>query len=121
MKEAPENLLPFQWAKKNFYSASQSGLRTSVRWIDGKEHDLQKLILDRLIPEAEEGLKSLGIDFKDIQRFLQDVIRARARTGRNGASWQKSFIHTHGRDFQAMAQNYLSFQRQDIPVHQWTV
>ncbi len=116
----PEEEIPFEAARANFYAAAQHGLGARVQWRDG-ETGLQSLVLERLIPEAKDGLADLGADPADIARTLDGVMRPRALTGRTGADWQRSFVHLHGRDFQGLTERYLALQRSGRPVHEWRV
>ena len=119
-----ENLtefLSFKDAEKNFYEACRYGLNADIKWIDGKTHNIQELLLDKIIPELGSAATDLGIDEDDTHKYIDDIIRCRVKNGQNGASWQKAFIHTHGARFQDMLEAYYSFQRKNIPVHKWTV
>ena len=72
----------------------------------------------RSFPMAREGLKLLGADEEDIERYL-DVAEARVRTGQNGAAWQRAHIERKGRDFFRLTADYLEHQRSAMPVHEW--
>lgn len=120
-KSAPEEALNFETSRKNFYEAAKNGLEADIQWIDGKVWNLQKLILDELIPRAHEGLSSLGFEEKDCQLYLDEVLHRRILTGQNGSNWQKAFIHTHGACFQEMTEEYLKWQSKQVPVSEWTV
>lgn len=117
----PEDTLSFESSRKNFYEAAKYGLDANIEWIDGKTWNLQKLILDELIPSAYKGLISLGFNEKDCQYYLEEVLHRRVLSGQNGASWQKAFIQTHGACFQEMTEEYLKWQSKQIPVSEWTV
>ncbi len=116
----PEDLTPFAAARANFYAAAKDGLRADVAWM-GETHALQRLILDRLIPEACDGLARIGVDEADVQRFLTGVMHRRMMTGRTGAEWQRSFIDVHGVNFQALTEAYIENQMSGEPVHEWIV
>lgn len=81
--------MDFDQAGYNFYTAAREGLGASFLWLDGEEVSARTLILDRLLPAAESGLRRQGIDEDDIRKYLS-VVDARARTGRTGARWQFS-------------------------------
>lgn len=116
-----ETMVDFSTAKNNFYDAAKFGLDSNVQWIDGKEWRLQTLIHDVCVPMAFDGLVDLGFSESEAQFYLLDVIRNRARTGRTGACWQRSYRNTHGADFQKMTEEYFNWQETGRPVHEWSV
>lgn len=81
--------MDFDQAGHNFYTAAREGLGASFLWLDGEEVSARSLILKRLLPQAEAGLRRQQVDEADIQKYL-GVIEVRARTGRTGARWQFS-------------------------------
>lgn len=117
----PESLLSFDVARSNFYSAARRGLAAEVEWIGGKKGNLQQLMAEHLLPQAAEGLSRLGIDAGDMRLFVDQILTPRVLSGRNGAAWQRSFVETHGRDFQALTERYFQLQESDTPVHEWDV
>ena len=118
--EPAEALLDFDKARDNFYRASQLGLRTTVHWLDGKQHTLQDLILHELLPLAREGLAKLEIATTDIDDYLA-VVHERVSSGMNGTAWQRAFTAKHGRDMRALLQAYRDRQYSGEPVHRWTI
>ncbi len=116
--------ISFDDAKSNFIHAARMGLEAQFRWLDGKFYPAQKLILDVLLPLAEEGLRVKGIAEADIKRYL-GVIDKRVSSGQSGAVWQlKSFAATSGKtkrseQMSAIAGAMLRNQRAGIPVHEW--
>ncbi len=81
--------MDFDTAGHNFYTAAREGLGSHFLWFDGEEIAARNLLLDRLLPMAEAGLRRQGIVEADIAKYL-GVIDQRARTGRTGARWQFS-------------------------------
>ena len=118
--DAPEQALPFETARANFYAAARHGLGARITWLNGEEGDIQALINDRLADAAEEGLVRAGT-MPEIARRYMDLIRGRVRHGMTGSIWQRAFVDCHGRDFQRMMAAYLDFQTTGAPVHTWTV
>ncbi len=114
----PESLIDFADAKDNFYLAAQHGLKHRVLWVDGKRHSLQRLILDRLLLEAEAGLYKLGIDEKQCQHYL-GIIEKRASGGQTGSHWQQEFVDRHHADMKLLTQTYFNNQQSARPVHEW--
>ena len=116
--------MSFADAKDNFVKAAQFGIDTQFTWFNNKKVSCCELILDELLPCAEEGLQSRGIDQGDIDRYL-GVIRERARAHQNGARWLlKSYTKLDAEVNQdenltvitsAMIRNQMSQK----PVHEW--
>ncbi len=116
----PEALLSFSDARANFYQAARHGLGAKVSWLDGRLIGMRDLLLGELIPMAQSGLKQLGIDDKESEKYLT-IIRERVEIGQNGAAWQKAFVARHGRDFLRLTATYLEHQQAGRPVHQWEI
>ena len=116
-----EETVPFDWAEENFYQAARNGLDAKIRWTKGEEIEIKTLLLEQLIPVAREGLRQCDIHEPDISYYLVELILPRIESGQNGARWQRSFIETHGPDFQKMTRAYYENQQRGIPVHQWKV
>lgn len=117
--EIPEQQLSFGQAKDNFYLAAKQGLKSRLSWLNGEVVPVKTLILDTLLPMAKEGLQQMGVEHKDIQYYL-DIIEQRVSTGQNGATWQRRYIETHGKDMRAMTLAYLKNQKTGKPVHSWS-
>ena len=117
---APESLLDFETASANFYAAAREGLRAEIQWLDGRRANVRTLILESLLPLAHAGLDSLGLDAADRDHYL-GIIEARARSGQNGAAWQRAWVARHGLDMQKLTAAYLAHQANAEPVHGWPV
>jgi hypothetical protein len=120
LRAAPEADLPFAQARDNFYRAARDGLAANVVWLDGSRVDARTLLLDEIVPMAREGLRILGVEEEESERYL-DIIIARLRTGQNGAAWQRAHLEKHGRDSFRLTADYLEHQRTAMPVHEWVV
>lgn len=114
----PEYTIPFAEAKNNFYRAAQLGLKHKTRWFSKKTDTLQKIILDKLLIEAEAGLYQLGIDQQDSQRYLS-IIQQRVENNKTGSQWQLAFLNAHQNNRTQLTLNYLKNQVSGKPVHQW--
>jgi CBS domain-containing protein/gamma-glutamyl:cysteine ligase YbdK (ATP-grasp superfamily) len=84
-------LIRFEDAKMNFRSAARLGLGAEYVWVNGSTFPGVKLICDRLLPLAHEGLINRGIDAADADRYL-GVIERRVARGRTGAQWVASSL-----------------------------
>lgn len=118
LEKAPEESMTFTDCRKNFYQSAKKGLSAQVRWF-GQQKPLATLILEELIPQAEKGLLDFGVSQAEVDYYLKDIIYHRVFKGQNGAHWQKAFIATYGKDFQALSQAYLAHQKSGVPVHRW--
>ncbi len=117
--ENPAELtIPFADAKNNFYRAAQVGLKHKTRWLHKKTDTLQKIILDKLLVEAETGLYQLGINQHDSQRYLH-VIQQRVEQNKTGSQWQLNFLNAHQDSRAKLTLNYLKNQISGKPVHEW--
>ena len=111
-------VLAFADCRANFYAAARHGLRAEVTWLNGQRINLQRLLLDELIPLARQTLQRLELDPADSQEYL-DIITARVASGLTGAAWQRRFIAQHGPDMTALTLAYLEWQRTGAPVAEW--
>jgi CBS domain-containing protein len=87
--------MDFDDAKNNFFAAAQHGLKAQFSWVDGKTHTAAELISGHLLPMAEQGLRSTGIDTGDIDRYL-GVIGERVKAEKTGASWMLASLSGMG-------------------------
>jgi len=109
----------FPTAQNNFYLAARYGLESEILW-KGKKWAIRDLILDSFLPMAEEGLRLLGIDRSDSERYL-GIIRERVASGQNGAAWQLAYVQKYGEDMQRLTEAYWEHQQGGKAVHQWEV
>lgn len=114
-----EHLLPFQYAKHNFYQAARHGLQANLTWFAGRKITACEL-LKELVPLARKGLLLLNIATDDIACYL-NIIEQRLVLNQNGAIWQRAFIEKYGKDFSSMLEVYVQNQNEDIPVANWKV
>jgi len=117
---APEGQLAFEFARDNFYEAARFGLGAQLRWLNGRRLSVRELILEQLLPMAEQGLQGREVAVADIQEYLA-IIRERVMSRQNGAQWQQAFVDKHGRDMTALLAAYVERQNSGDPVHQWTL
>ncbi len=117
-EQAPESMLDFQDARRNFYAAARHGLAAELVWLDGRRIDARTLLLEEIVPMARTGLAQFGLDQDECDRYM-DLIAARVRSGQNGAAWQRAHAACHGRDFEKLVADYLAHQRKGMPVHEW--
>ncbi|MEN9223786.1 MAG: glutamate-cysteine ligase family protein, partial [Thermostichus sp. BF3_bins_97] len=114
----PEETLSFAQCRANFYAAARLGLDAPITWLEGWQGSLRQLLLKELLPLAEAGLGQLNLAERDVQQYL-GIIRDRAESGQNGATWQRRYVAHHGKDMQQLTCAYWERQRQGNPVHTW--
>jgi hypothetical protein len=116
--QVPEFRLPFERARDNFYRAAREGLGSRLTWLDGTETDARALLLDELLPAAQDGLTGLGLEPEEIGGYLS-IIAARVESGRTGSAWLRSHLTANGGDLFELTSAYLTRQRSGVPVHKW--
>jgi CBS domain-containing protein len=116
--------IDFGDASSNFYAGARQGLTAHFKWLDGKEMLASQLLLEVLLPVAEAGLKSQGVDAADIQRYLK-VVEERVATGRTGSRWALSSLSgmknkgTPRERHNALVAATIARQSGPSPVSQW--
>ncbi len=78
--------MSFDDVKTNFFSTARFGLKSQIIWIDGETWRAQRLILEELLPRAAKGLEKVGVDAKDIEKYL-GILEKRVSANKTGASW----------------------------------
>lgn len=116
----PEQELPFEDARDNFYRAARFGLDARMRWLGGRTATVREICHDSLLLLAEEGLHALGIDDREIGHWL-GIIRGRLTSGQTGAVWQRAWVARHGKQFRELTESYLEWQESGRPVHLWPI
>jgi len=83
--------MSFAAAEANFVAAAQHGIDARLYWPGVGEVTPDELVLRRLLPMADEGLRRWEVATEVRDRYL-GVIEGRAKTGRNGAVWQSTTV-----------------------------
>jgi CBS domain-containing protein len=81
--------IDFDQAANNFYTAAREGVGSHFEWLDHEEISARELVLERLLPLAQAGLRRQGVNDDDARKYLT-VVDERVRSGRTGARWQLS-------------------------------
>ena len=114
----------FSDVKANFMAAAREGLRAQQVWFDQRQMTAQELILEVLLPLAEEGLKEAQIDPADIEHYL-GVIKKRVELRRTGARWQLESLDTmKGKGsahecLRSLTSSMIQQQKSGAPVSDW--
>jgi gamma-glutamyl:cysteine ligase YbdK (ATP-grasp superfamily) len=117
--------MDFGVAEANFLAAARHGIDARQHWPGVGEVSARELVLDKLLPIADEGLRCWGVDAEVRDRFLA-VIEGRARAGSNGASWQVSTVRalqdggmSRPAALAEMLRRYCDHMHANEPVHTW--
>ena len=89
--------------------------------------DPDRRLVERLLPQAAEGLDDFGVDPGTRDRLL-GIIEQRCLTRRNGAVWQTETVaalEEAGRDrpsaIREMLRRYMYHMHTNEPVHTWPI
>lgn len=116
---------PFEDAKENFYKAAMWGIQSGMVW-EGELISAHRLTLEILLPMAQKGLETLGIDKKDIDGYLS-IIRGRAEKHLTGARWTinsyRSLKKSHTREESVVALTAIMHERRKSgkPSFEWEI
>ncbi len=121
-----QDLIGFHDVKSNFYKAARMGLGAQFNWIDHKRIPAKELILNELLPMANEGLKKAGINKEDIDKYL-GIIEARVTSEKTGSQWildafnQLKEFETPASASLTLTSQMIKNQKKNIPIHQWLI
>jgi hypothetical protein len=119
--------MSFAAAFDNFETGARRGIDAHMYWPGLGEVPATELVLRRLLPMAEAGLASWGVDAGVRDRLLS-IIERRCTTGQNGAEWQVRTFHSiddkrrplDRRDsLREMLRRYIDLMHSNEPVHTW--
>jgi hypothetical protein len=123
----PWRSMTFEAAHDNFVAGAQHGMDAQLYWPGEGTLGVDRLVLDRLLPLARQGLLDWDVDPSVAQRYLS-VIEARCRTGCTGASWQTQMVAALEKNgcprpvaMRRMLERYVTHMSANIPVHAWPV
>ena len=117
--------MSFATAEANFLAGARHGIEATMTWPGSGDVDAPELVRGTLLPLAEEGLASWGVDPAVVARYLA-VIEQRCGTRRTGATWQTEVVadlEGRGTDrpeaMRRMLELYLEGMGSGEPVHTW--
>jgi hypothetical protein len=118
--------MSFSAAEENFHAGARDGIEARVYWPGLGELPAAELVLRRLLPLADEGLRRWEID-APVRDHLLQIIERRCVMLRNGASWQSEVFHRlydgRGMDrmeaLRQMTVRYREHMHSNRPVHEW--
>lgn len=112
----------FRDVKNNFIKAARYGKEALMLW-EGKMLAPKELVLDKLLPMAERGLKRANVSDSDIQRLL-GIIEKRA-SGQTGSEWMINNYRALKKRYKKhnvlalLTEAIYTNQSDNIPVHEW--
>ena len=116
--------LLFDHVKENFTNAARYGLKAQFHWVGGEVISAKQLILERLLPQAADGLLESGFSDQEVDRYLS-VIEERVKSGRTGSQWVLDSIdamkgqgNTDSR-CRALTEAMVTHQEGGGPIHTW--
>lgn len=118
------NHFDFEDIKNNFNSAARFGLNAQFTWAEGEIITAQKLLLKKLIPLAEKGLRHAKINQNDIEQYLS-IIEKRVSRMQTGSQWILKSLSklrntgTYTEQLNAITAAMYSRQQDGKPVHEW--
>src|SRR5690349_10665593 len=116
----------FDDAKLNFFRAARHGLDAHFQWIDGQSCNAASLILDHLLPLAQQGLSRSNVASEDIDKYL-GIIEERAKCRQTGARWVTKSLSAIGDSTskessqRRLTSEMLANQKQGQPIHRWPI
>ncbi len=117
-------LIPFDDIKANFMAAARDGIRAQMNWFGDTHMPAQELILEHLLPLAEQGLQNHGLDQADIDRYL-GVLRERVSTRRTGSRWALESLNnmrgrgTEDQRLRSLVSSMVEQQSSGRPISEW--
>jgi CBS domain-containing protein len=118
--------MSFDDAKNNFFSAARFGLKSQIVWLDGESYRAKNLILDELLPRARRGLRKVGINDTDIERYSDDL-EERVSMGKTGVSWMIESLGAMDKRakknvrMRSLTGAMIANQETGEPLHKWNL
>lgn len=120
--------LPFRYSEFNFYRCAQYGLQAQIIWPEKNQTRLQEFrvtdILSDLLPVADLGLASIGVDRVERDYYL-GIIEHRLASRQTGALWQlncyKQLLDTYPQHkvLQELCRRYYQGCQSGQPIAFW--
>jgi signal-transduction protein with cAMP-binding, CBS, and nucleotidyltransferase domain len=116
--------LAFDDSKTNFFSAARNGLKSQMTWIDGHYYPTSQLLVSELIPRARQGLKAVGIDAVDIDKYI-GIVDERIKRGMTGSQWMLDSLAKMDPAakmnirMRTLTVAMKKYQEENVPLHEW--
>ena len=118
--------MSFDDAKNNFFSAARFGLKSQIVWLDGESYRAKNLILEKLLPCAKHGLRMVGVDANDIEKYL-GILEERVAQEKTGASWMLDSLAAMDKRakknvrMRSLTAAMKTNQESGEPMHKWSL
>ncbi|HVS65240.1 MAG TPA: CBS domain-containing protein [Thermoanaerobaculia bacterium] len=117
----PASRLPFRSARSNLIDAARLGLEVPLAWLDGEKLDARKLLLERLVPAAADGLSRLEVPSEHVERYLGCIVE-RVSCGLTPSRWMLAALDdaeesSGGEGLLELTRRLLEVQKGVEPLH----
>lgn len=122
--------IPFPIAEYNFYRAAQFGLDARLLWPELEQSGYREqdvtAVVERLLPDAQRGLESIGVEAKEASRYL-GIIARRLERRQTGATWQRARLRalelntSRQEALRLLLDDYMHNSTDNIPVAEWAL
>ncbi len=119
--------MSFDAATENLHSGARDGLDASLYWPNVGWISPDELVLRRLLPIADAGLRAFGVGSRSRSRYLS-VIEGRCVSRQTGSMWQRTAVaaredagETRDQALAGMLRDYVTLMHEGEPVHTWSV
>ena len=119
--------MSFNAAAENLQSGARSGLESQIYWPNVGWVRPDELTLRRLLPIADDGLRSFGVSGKARSRYLS-VIEGRCINRQTGSVWQRAAVaareaagESRENALRGMLRDYVVAMHEGEPVHTWDI
>ncbi|MDL9936174.1 glutamate-cysteine ligase family protein [Gordonia sp. ABSL1-1] len=117
--------MSFNAAAENLQVGARMGMDAQLYWPTVGWVRPDELTLRRLLPLADEGLRSFGLSSKARSRYLS-VIEGRCLNRQTGSVWQRTAVaareaagESRTRALHGMLRDYVTHMHEGEPVHIW--
>ncbi|GAB3129599.1 glutamate-cysteine ligase family protein [Tsukamurella serpentis] len=119
--------MSFDAATENLHSGARDGFDAGLYWPNVGWIRPDELVLRRLLPLMDEGLKAYGVGSQSRERYLE-VLEGRCIARQTGSSWQRAAVarreaagESRPQALRGMLADYVELMHQGDPVHTWQV
>ncbi|BDH59095.1 hypothetical protein MTP03_40340 [Tsukamurella sp. PLM1] len=117
--------MSFDAATENLHSGARDAFDAGLYWPNVGWIRPDELVLRRLLPLMDSGLKAYGVGSKSRERYMQ-VLEGRCVQRQTGSSWQRQAVanreaagETRAQALRGMLADYVQLMHEGDPVHTW--
>jgi hypothetical protein len=119
--------MSFDAATENLHTGARDAFDASLYWPQVGWVRPDELVLRRLLPLMDAGLKSYGVGSRSRDRYMR-VIEGRCLRRQTGSGWQRRAVvareaagESRDRALAGMLRDYLVLMHEGNPVHTWEI